>query len=143
VVDPLGGSWFVEEMTRRMVDGAFDYIRRIDDYGGMVEAIEAGFPQRELMDAAFAYQRAFEEKEKVIVGVNAFQLENEPPIDILYIPDDLAEKQIAFIDDVKSMVENQLIFPTEDYLKSTHSFMALDEAKMRQYEGDYADVTSG
>src|SRR5690348_11689559 len=101
-VDPLGGSWFVEEMTRRMVDGAFDYIRRIDDFGGMVEAIEAGFPQREIMDAAFAYQRAFEEKEKVIVGVNAFQLEDEPPIDILYIPDDLADKQIAFIDDVKA-----------------------------------------
>ncbi len=72
-------------MTRRMVDGSFDYFRRIDDFGGMVEAIEAGFPQREIMDAAFAYQRAFEEKEKVIVGVNAFQLENEPPIDILYI----------------------------------------------------------
>jgi methylmalonyl-CoA mutase N-terminal domain/subunit len=101
-IDPLGGSWFVEEMTRRMVDGAFDYIRRIDDYGGMVEAIEAGFPQREIMDAAFAYQRAFEDNEKVIVGVNAFQLENEPPIDILYISDDLAEKQIAAINEVKS-----------------------------------------
>ena len=58
----------------------------------MVEAIEAGFPQREIMDAAFAYQRAFEEKEKLIVGVNAYQLENEPPIDILYIGDDLAER---------------------------------------------------
>ena len=58
----------------------------------MVEAIEAGFPQREIMDAAFAYQRAVEEKEKLIVGVNAFQLENEQPIDILYIDDDLAER---------------------------------------------------
>ncbi|HEY9422069.1 MAG TPA: methylmalonyl-CoA mutase family protein, partial [Thermoanaerobaculia bacterium] len=96
-VDPLGGSYFVEEMTRRMVDGSFDYFRRIDDFGGMVEAIEAGFPQREIMDAAFAYQRAFEEKQKLIVGVNAYQLENEPPIDILYIGDDLAEKQVAFL----------------------------------------------
>ncbi len=100
-VDPLGGSYFVEEMTRRMVDGTFDYFRRIDDLGGMVEAIEAGFPQREIMDAAFAYQRAFEEKEKLIVGVNAYQLENEPPIDILYIGDDLADRQIAFMNSVK------------------------------------------
>src|SRR6185503_8657742 len=96
-VDPLGGSYFVEEMTRRMVDGAFDYFRRIDDFGGMVEAIEAGVPQREIMDAAFAYQRAFERNEKLIVGVNAYQREDEPPIDILYIADDLAERQIAFI----------------------------------------------
>ena len=98
-IDPLGGSWFVEEMTRRMVDGAFDYFRRIDEYGGMVEAIEAGFPQRELMDAAFAYQRAFEEKEKTIVGLNAFQISNEEPIDILYIADDLADRQVAFLND--------------------------------------------
>jgi methylmalonyl-CoA mutase N-terminal domain/subunit len=100
-VDPLGGSWFIEEMTRRMVDGAFDYFRRIDDFGGMVEAIEAGFPQRELMDASFAYQRAFEEKEKLIVGVNALQVKDEKPIDILYISDDLAETQIAFLNEVR------------------------------------------
>jgi methylmalonyl-CoA mutase, N-terminal domain len=116
-VDPLGGSWFVEEMTRRMVDGAFDYIRRIDDFGGMVEAIEAGFPQREIMDAAFAYQRAFEDKEKLIVGVNAFQLENEPPIDILYIADDLAERQIAAIDEVKSRRDAGEVARTLDTLK--------------------------
>jgi methylmalonyl-CoA mutase N-terminal domain/subunit len=100
-IDPLGGSYFVEEMTRRMVDGACDYIRRIDELGGMVEAIEAGFPQREIMDAAFAYQRAVEEREKLIVGVNAFAAAGEPPIDILYIADDLAERQIASLDEVK------------------------------------------
>jgi methylmalonyl-CoA mutase N-terminal domain/subunit len=116
-VDPLGGSWFVEEMTRRMVDGAFDYFRRIDGFGGMVEAIEAGFPQREIMDAAFAYQRAFEDKEKLIVGVNAFQLEDEPPIDILYIADDLADRQIAFIDEVKSRRDAGAVERTLDALK--------------------------
>jgi methylmalonyl-CoA mutase N-terminal domain/subunit len=100
-IDPLGGSYFVEEMTRRMVDGAFDYFRRIDELGGMVEAIEAGFPQRETMDAAFAYQRAVEEREKLIVGLNSFQAENEPPIDTLYIDDDLAERQIVALDEVK------------------------------------------
>jgi methylmalonyl-CoA mutase N-terminal domain/subunit len=116
-VDPLGGSWFVEEMTRRMVDGAFDYFRRIDDFGGMVEAIEAGFPQRELMDAAFAYQRAFEEKEKIIVGVNAFQVTDEEPIEILYIADDLADRQIAFINEVKSRRDPGAVERTLDALK--------------------------
>ncbi len=116
-VDPLGGSYFVEEMTRRMVDGAFDYFRRIDDLGGMVEAIEAGFPQREIMDAAFAYQRAFEEKEKLIVGVNAYQLEDEPPIDILYIGDDLAEKQVAFLNSVKDQRDPGSVARTLDALK--------------------------
>ncbi len=116
-VDPLGGSWFIEEMTRRMVDGTFDYFRRIDDFGGMVEAIEAGFPQREIMDAAFAYQRAYEDKEKLVVGVNAFRVENEPPIDILQIPDDLADRQIAFLNDVKSRRDPGAVERTLDVLK--------------------------
>ncbi len=116
-VDPLGGSWFVEDLTRRMEDGAFDYFRRIDDYGGMVEAIEAGFPQREIMDAAFAYQRSFEEKEKLIVGVSAFQVTDEEPIEILYIPDDLAERQVGFINEVKARRDAGAVARTLDALK--------------------------
>ncbi|HEY0782390.1 MAG TPA: methylmalonyl-CoA mutase family protein, partial [Thermoanaerobaculia bacterium] len=116
-VDPLGGSWFVEEMTRRMVDGARDYFRRIDELGGMVEAIEAGFPQREIMDAAFAYQRAFEDKEKLIVGVNAFELAGEEPIETLYIADDLADRQIAALDEVKHRRSGSAVAHTLDALK--------------------------
>jgi len=116
-VDPLGGSYFVEEMTRRMVEGTLDYFRRIDDLGGMVEAIEAGFPQREIMDAAFAYQRAFEEREKLIVGLNAFRVEGEPPIDILYIADDLAERQIASLDGVKRRRDSGAVARTLDALR--------------------------
>jgi methylmalonyl-CoA mutase N-terminal domain/subunit len=101
-IDPLGGSWFVEELTQRMVDGSFDYFRRIDELGGMVEAIEAGFPQRELMDASFAYQQAIERKEKLIVGVNCFEVENEPPLDTLYIDDSLADVQVAALASVRS-----------------------------------------
>jgi methylmalonyl-CoA mutase N-terminal domain/subunit len=100
-VDPLGGSYLVEELTRRMVDGAFDYFRKIDDFGGMVEAIEAGFPQREIMDAAFQYQRSFESGEKKMVGVNDFVLENEEPLETLYISDDLADEQVAALNKVK------------------------------------------
>jgi methylmalonyl-CoA mutase, N-terminal domain len=117
-IDPLGGSWFVEEMTRRMVDGTFDYFRRIDELGGMVEAIEAGFPQREIMDASFAYQRAFEEKEKLIVGVNAFQVTDDEPIDILYISDDLAERQIAAIHEVKARRDGGAVARTLGALKT-------------------------
>jgi methylmalonyl-CoA mutase N-terminal domain/subunit len=83
------------------VEGSFDYFRRIDELGGMVEAIEAGFPQRDIMDAAFAYQRAVEENEKLIVGLNSFQVAGEAPIDILYIADDLAERQIDSLENVK------------------------------------------
>jgi methylmalonyl-CoA mutase N-terminal domain/subunit len=100
-IDPLGGAWFVEEMTRRMADGALEYFERIDEYGGMVEAIEAGFPQREVMDAAFQYQRSVEDDEKLIVGVNAFQLDEEEPLEILRIPEALAEEQIERLQAVR------------------------------------------
>ncbi len=117
-IDPLGGAWFVEEMTQRMVDGTLDYFRRIDDLGGMVEAVEAGFPQREIMDAAFAYQRSFEEREKIIVGVNAFQVESEEPIDTLYIADDLADRQVASLDAVRARRDAGAVARTLDALKS-------------------------
>ena len=116
-VDPLGGSWFVEQLTDRMVEGSFDYFRRIDDLGGMVEAIEAGFPQREIMDAAFAYQQAVEKKEKVIVGLNAFEVEDEEPIETLYIDDSLADEQVAALDAVKSRRDAGSVERTLDALK--------------------------
>ena len=92
-IDPLGGSYFVEELTTKMERGCFDYFRRIDELGGMVEAIEAGFPQREIMDAAYAYQRAVDAKEKIVVGVNDFVEENEQPIETLYIDDAVEDEQ--------------------------------------------------
>jgi methylmalonyl-CoA mutase N-terminal domain/subunit len=116
-IDPFGGSWFMEEMTRRMVDGAFDYFRRIDDFGGMVEAIEAGFPQREIMEAAYQYQRAVEREEKLVVGVNAFQVEDEPPVEILYISDDLGAQQTASLDAVRARRDAGAVARTLDALK--------------------------
>jgi len=116
-IDPLGGAWFVEEMTRRMIDGSFDYFERIDELGGMVEAIEAGFPQREIMDAAFQYQRAFEDGDKVIVGVNRFQLEEEEPLEILHIPDSLADEQIARLQAVRDRRDAGAVERTLDVLR--------------------------
>src|SRR5207249_2840183 len=92
-IDPLGGSYFVEELTTEMERGCFDYFRRIDALGGMVEAIEAGFPQREIMDAAYAYQRALDEKRKIVVGVNDFIDAEEHPLETLYIDESVEEQQ--------------------------------------------------
>lgn len=99
-IDPLGGSYFVEKLTREMEEEAKDYIRRIDDMGGMVKAIELGFPQREIADSAYKYQRAVERKDKIIVGVNAFQMEYEP-IPILEIDESVTKQQIERLKDVK------------------------------------------
>jgi methylmalonyl-CoA mutase N-terminal domain/subunit len=117
-VDPLGGSYFVEEMTRRMVDGSFDYFHRIDELGGMVEAIEAGFPQREIIEASYRYQKAVEAEEKLVVGLNAFQVDDDDPIEILYIGDELQEQQVAAVDAVKQRRDAGAVARTLDALKT-------------------------
>jgi len=101
VVDPLGGSYFVEKLTREMEDGALAYFEAIDKMGGMVEAIEHGFPQKEIAESAYRFQQAVERKEKVIVGVNDFVQQDAPPIEILYIDESAAEKQLAKLDRLK------------------------------------------
>jgi methylmalonyl-CoA mutase N-terminal domain/subunit len=116
-VDPLGGAWFVEEMTRRMVDGCMDYVRRIDELGGMVEAIEAGFPQRELIEASYRYQKQVERDEKLVVGLNAFEVSDDEPIEVLYIGDELAERQVAALERVRSERDAGAVRRTLDALK--------------------------
>jgi methylmalonyl-CoA mutase N-terminal domain/subunit len=101
VVDPLGGSYLVERLTRDLEDGARAYFKQIDDMGGMVEAIERGFPQREIAESAYRFQRAVERREKTIVGVNDFVEQNERPIDVLYIDETAADTQLAALDRVK------------------------------------------
>jgi methylmalonyl-CoA mutase, N-terminal domain len=81
-VDPLGGSYAIEALTNRMEQGCFDYFKRIDDMGGMLNAIERGFPQREIADSAYRYQREIDAHERVLVGVNEFTQGNEEPIEI-------------------------------------------------------------
>ena len=91
VVDPLGGSYFVEKLTKDMEDGALAYFDQIDRMGGMVDAIERGFPQREIAESSYRFQQAVERKEKIIVGVNDFVQADEPPIEILYIDESAAD----------------------------------------------------
>src|SRR5213592_1328918 len=100
-IDPLGGSYFVEELTNRMEQGAFDYFEKIDRFGGMVEAIEAGFPQREIWDASYQYQRSIDSGEKIMVGVNGYEAGNDEKYDILYIDESVAGDQIARLNAVR------------------------------------------
>ena len=92
--DPLGGSWFVEKLTDEMEAAAYDYFARIDELGGMVEAIRRNFPQREIAEASFAYQRAVDERRRIVVGVNDFVQEGEEPTPILRIDPALEGKQV-------------------------------------------------
>lgn len=111
-IDPLGGAYMIEKMTDEMEQGAMDYIQKIDEMGGMVKAIELGFPQKEIADSAYWYQKALDKKEKIIVGMNAFQSEHEP-ISLLEIEDEVAEHQLSRLKELRrrrnnTQVKNQL-----------------------------------
>ena len=106
-VDPLGGSYFVEKFTLDMEKGAFDYFDKLDAMGGMVKAIERGYPQKEIAEAAYQYQRAVENKEKIIVGANDFMIEEKLP-EILYIDyEKVADHQTRKLNALKSRRSNE------------------------------------
>ncbi len=94
-IDPLGGSYFVEALTDRMENGAWDYIRRIDDMGGMIAAIEAGFPQREIAEASYLYQKQIDSKEKTIVGLNRYSEGEDGRLEVLRIGPEVERDQLA------------------------------------------------
>jgi len=116
-VDPLGGSYFVERLTQDMEDGALAYFRQIDDLGGMVEAIERGFPQREIAESAYRLQQAIERQEQIIVGVNDFVEERESPIEVLYIDESTAQKQMAKLEGVKRSRDSDAVKRALDRLR--------------------------
>jgi methylmalonyl-CoA mutase N-terminal domain/subunit len=101
VVDPLGGSFYVESLTNRLEEAALDYFRKLDDMGGMVKAIERGFPQREILDASQRYQREVERKERVIVGVNDYVEQEERKIPTLKVGPEVELEQIARLSDLR------------------------------------------
>jgi methylmalonyl-CoA mutase, N-terminal domain len=118
VVDPLGGSYFVEKLTKDMEDGALAYFHQIDNMGGMVEAIERGFPQKEIAESAYRFQQAFERKEKIMVGVNDFVQENEPPFEILYIDESAADTQLAKLARLKQTRDSEAVARALDRLRA-------------------------
>jgi methylmalonyl-CoA mutase N-terminal domain/subunit len=101
-IDPLGGSWFVEELTNRLEEEARDYFRRIDELGGVVAAIEQNFFQREIAEAAFRFQSEVESGKRVIVGVNRYELKDEPAPETLRIDPAFEGEQVARVQDVRA-----------------------------------------
>jgi methylmalonyl-CoA mutase N-terminal domain/subunit len=93
-IDPLGGSYYVEQLTNELERQAYDYFERIEELGGVIPAIEQNFQQREIAEASFRYQSEVERGERIVVGVNRYELEEEQPIDILRIDPALEQKQI-------------------------------------------------
>jgi len=117
-VDPLGGSYFVEALTKKMEDGAYEYFAKIDEMGGMVEAIEKGFPQREIQESAYQYQKAVERGDQVIVGVNKYVMEEEPmKVDILVIDESVRDRQVARLEQVRARRDRGRVARTLDQLK--------------------------
>jgi methylmalonyl-CoA mutase, N-terminal domain len=102
-VDPLGGSYFVETLTRQMHNEALQYFEQIDSHGGMLAAMEAGFFRREIAEAAYQYQRAVDREEKVIVGVNRFTEADDKPVEVLQVDPAVETMQIESLGRVKSL----------------------------------------
>jgi methylmalonyl-CoA mutase N-terminal domain/subunit len=117
VVDPLGGSYFVEALTRDMERGTLRYWDTIDRMGGMVEAIELGYPQKEIAEASYQFQQAVERGEKVIVGVNDYVQTDEKPIEILYIDEATADTQLARLEALKQTRDDDRVQRALDGLR--------------------------
>ena len=115
-VDPLAGSYFLEKLTLDMEKGAFEYFDRLDAMGGMVKAIENGFPQKEIAEASYQYQRAVEAREKIVVGVNDFAVE-EKQMDTLYIDESVARHQTEKLNALRARRNNDEVRRTLDALK--------------------------
>jgi methylmalonyl-CoA mutase N-terminal domain/subunit len=118
-IDPLGGSYFIEALTDRMEEQAYEYFRKIDELGGMVEAVKRGFPQREIADAAFRYQQEVEAGVRKVVGVNAYTEGSEDEIPILKIDPAFEAHQIKAVQDVRAR---------RDGAAATRALEALEQA---------------
>ena len=117
IVDPLGGSYFVEKLTSDLEEEALAYFDTIDRMGGMVAAIEKGYPQREIAESAYKFQQAVERRDKIIVGVNDFVSADETPIGTLYIDESAADRQLAKLNEVRTTRDNDRVRAALDALK--------------------------
>ncbi len=149
-IDPLAGSYFVEARTRAMEKAAEDYFRRIDEYGGVIPAIEEGFFQREIGRAAYEYQKAVEEGRKIIVGVNRFEMGNEElDIPILEIDEKVEKDQVAALERLRRERDNGAVTDKLEALgkasRGTENLMPylLDCARVYATLGEITDVLKG
>lgn len=117
-VDPLGGSYFVEALTDKMEVGALAYFDRIEAMGGMVDAVEKGFPQREIQESAYQYQKALEGGDQTIVGVNKYEMEDEPAeVPILVIDESVRRHQLERLERTRAKRDNGAVSKTLDRLR--------------------------
>lgn len=132
-IDPLAGSYFVEWMTNRLEEEAMEYIRKIDDFGGMVEAVERGYPQREIAASAYRLQQQIESGEKTVVGVNKYQQEEQPDVPMLRIDETIQKEQVESLAEVKAerddvAVERALAAIADDCRSDRNVMPAIIEA---------------
>jgi methylmalonyl-CoA mutase N-terminal domain/subunit len=145
-VDPLGGAYFVEALTDRMEELAYEYFGKIDDLGGMVEAVKRGFPQREIADAAFALQREYDTGVRKLVGVNSFTEGGDEELEILRIDPALERKQVGRVQAVRARrdgvaVETALARVREEAACDTNLMPALlAAARAHASEGEIVDA---
>ena len=142
-VDPLGGAYFVEALTDEMERAAHEYFAKIDELGGMVEAVKRNFPQREIADAAFRFQQEVDSGQRLVVGVNAYQNPDDEPLEILRIDPALERKQMDRLASVRAArdaagVEVALAALREQAARSDANLMPalLDCARAHATEGE-------
>ncbi|HYL65126.1 MAG TPA: methylmalonyl-CoA mutase family protein [Candidatus Methylomirabilis sp.] len=144
-VDPLGGSYFVETLTNEVERGAWEYVERIDAMGGMVAAIERGYPQREIAEASYRYQRELDKKEKIMVGVNDF-ISEEKPLEILQIDETVAHRQAERLKKLRSERSQEAVNRTLNALRTASKSSAnlmpflLDAVKAYATLGEICDA---
>jgi methylmalonyl-CoA mutase, N-terminal domain len=117
VADPLGGAYFLERLTSDMEREALEYFDRIDAMGGMVAAVEEGFPQREVADSAYRFQQAVERKEQIIVGVNEYAGDDDRPVETLYIDEAAGEHQLERLAAVRGRREQAAVERSLDAIR--------------------------
>ena len=148
-VDPLGGSYYLETLTREIYERAEEYIKKIDEMGGAVEAVEQGFIQREIQDSAYKYQREIEKEERVVVGVNRFQTEEEKPTNLLRVDPEVRVGQIEQLRRLKSERDDEKVKQSLAALKAgaegKDNLMPLILDAVRAYGtlGEISDVLRG
>src|SRR5690242_11916942 len=145
-IDPLGGAYFIEALTDRMEEAAYEYFARIDQLGGMVEAIKQNFPQREIADASFNYQQQVDDGKRIVVGVNRYQVLDDQPLEILRIDPALEQKQVERVQAARAKRDSEAVEASLAQLKAAaagdQNLMdpLLDAARAHATEGEIVEA---
>ena len=148
-VDPLAGSYYIESLTDSIEKKAFEYIDKIEGFGGMVKAIEAGYVQQEISNRAYEYQKAVESGKQIVVGVNKFTIQEEPPKSILKVNDQVEREQIEKLKDLKKRRDNEKVKKSlnalENAARSNENIMypIIDAVKVYATIGEISNVLRG